>query len=182
MDHSQPRRLEERLARELGLALLLLGVALVQTALLPRPLGFTPNVLLMLVLSQALIAGAANAARWAFYGGISLDLCAGTLLGSHSLLLLAAVLVGTLPFVRLRRDNWFLPLGSALLGALTYYVLFPLVTGGLALLSNQTLLQTHMLIIVLPGVLIVLIPALPLFTFMRWLESRRRGEVPVDIY
>lgn len=182
MDYTQPRRLEERIARELGVALFLLGVALIQTALLPRPLGFAPNILLMLVLSQALIAGTANAARWAFYGGISLDLCAGTLLGSHSLLLLVAVLMGTLPFVRLRRDNWLLPLGSAVLGSVAYYTLFPIVMRVPDFLSNQELIQTHLLVVVLPGVLMILIPALPLFMFMRWIESRRRGEVPVDIY
>ncbi len=48
MGYSQPRRLEERVAHEVGLALLLLGVAVVQAALLPRPLGFAPNLLLLL--------------------------------------------------------------------------------------------------------------------------------------
>jgi hypothetical protein len=42
--------------------------------------------------------------------------------------------------------------------------------------------RAYVLIVALPGVLIALIPALPLFLFMRWLEMRRRGEVPVDVY
>jgi hypothetical protein len=27
-----------------------------------------------------------------------------------------------------------------------------------------------------------LIPSLPVFLIMRWLEARRRGEVPIDVY
>src|SRR6266496_892844 len=109
MGSAQPRRIEERIIRELWLALTLLGLALAQAALMPRLLGLTPNLLLLLTICQALIIGSANAARWAFYAGLALDLSADTALGLHVL-------------------------------------------------------------------------ALPLFLSMRWLEGRRRGEVPFDVY
>ena len=73
MGATQPRRLEERVAREVVLALALLALALAQAALLPRPLGAAPNVLLLLTVCQALIAGPASAALWSFYGGLALD-------------------------------------------------------------------------------------------------------------
>lgn len=179
MGYSQPRRVEEYIARELVLALVLLGVALAQTTLLPRPLGFAPNLLLMLVICQALLAGPASAARWAFYGGLSLDICASSTLGSHALALLAAVLLDTLMFARLSRGNWLLPLLGALFGTLAYHAVLTTIR---TLLIAPVDPQTYLLIVVLPETLVVLIPALPLFLIMRLIEGRRRGEVPVDVY
>jgi rod shape-determining protein MreD len=179
MDSSQPRRIEERIAREVVLALGLLGVALLQATLLPHPLGVVPNLLLLLVVCQTLIAGPANAARWAFYGGLSLDLCADSTLGTHALALLAAALVTALTLVRMSRANWLLPLAGATLGALAYHAVLALIV---ALLVAPIGPRLYLLIVVLPGTLAVLIPALPLFLAMRWLKERQRGEVPVDVY
>src|SRR5512145_1072159 len=96
MGYSKRRRIEERIAREIGLAFVLLGIVLVQTALIPRIFGFATNLLLVIVICQALIVGPTSATRWAFYGGLSMDLCADSLLGSHTLALLAAVLLASL--------------------------------------------------------------------------------------
>ena len=101
MGARQPRRIEERLAREIWLALALLACSLAQTTLLPRLLGLAPNLLLLLVICQALIAGPVGGARWAFYGGLGLDLCSDTALGSHSLALLAGVLLAGVLLARL---------------------------------------------------------------------------------
>lgn len=179
MGHSQPRRLEERVAHEVGLALLLLGVAVVQAALLPRPLGFAPNLMLLLVVCQALLAGAASAARWAFYGGLSLDICANAPLGTHALALLVATLLTALALARFSRGNWLVPLAGVLLGMLAYHAVITLIW---ALLIAPVSLRAYLPIVLLPDTMLALIPALPLFLIMRWLESRRRGEVPVDVY
>jgi len=179
MGYSQPRRIEEFAAREVGLALLLLALALAQSALLPRPGDFVLNPLLVLTICQALLAGPAVAARWAFYGGLSLDLCANSVLGTHPLALLAATVLPALVLARLSRRNWLLPLLGVALGALAYYAVFASI---MALLVAPIDPRAYLLIVVLPGALIALIPALPLFLFMRWLEMRRRGEVPVDVY
>src|SRR5262245_17550199 len=109
MGYSQPRRLEERVAYEVWLALVLLAIALIQSALLPRPLGLVLNPLLVLVVCHALVADLASAARWAFYAGLSLDLCADSVLGSHALALLAAVVLASWTLSRLGRGNWLLP-------------------------------------------------------------------------
>ena len=179
MGSAQPRRIEERIAREIWLALLLLMLGLAQAALMPRMLGSTPNLLLLLTICQALIAGPANAARWAFYGGLALDLSADTALGAHALALLAAVLVAASILARFSRGNWLLPLAGAVLGSLAYYSVLALLT---FLLVAPISPRAYALVVVLPATILVLIPALPLFLSMRWLEGRRRGEVPVDVY
>ena len=179
MGDSRPRRIEEFLAREVALALLLLAVAMVQSALLPRPAALTLNPLLLLTICQGLLAGPSNAARWAFYGGISLDICAGSTLGTHALALLSALLLPTLLLVRLSRRNWLLPLIGVELGALAYYTVLGLLT---ALLVAPFDPRSYVLVAVLPSLLLALAPALPLFLMMRALQIRRRGEVPVDVY
>jgi rod shape-determining protein MreD len=179
MGAAQPRRIEERIARELVLAALLLAVALAQTTLLPRPLAAAPNVMLLLVICQALLAGPANAARWAFYGGLGLDLCADSPLGTHALALLVAVLVPSLILIRISRGNWLLPLLGAVLGSLAYYAVLALLT---SLMVAPIDPRAYLLVVLVPATLMVLVPALPLFLSMRWIEGRRRGEVQVDVY
>jgi rod shape-determining protein MreD len=179
MGARQPRRIEERIARELWLALALLACALVQTTLLPRLLGLTPNVLLLLVICQALIAGPVSGARWAFYAGLGLDLCSDSALGSHSLALLAGALLATLVLGWLSRGNWLLPLLGVVLGSLAYHAVLVLI---ISLLVAPIGLQAYLLLVLLPATLLILIPALPLFLTMRVLEGRRRGEVPIDVY
>jgi rod shape-determining protein MreD len=179
MGSAQPRRIEERVVRELGLALVLLGLALVQAALVPHLLGLTPNLLLLLTICQALIAGPANAARWAFYAGLALDLGADTALGLHALALLATVLGVGLILARWSRGNWLLPLAGVVLGSLAYHAVLALFT---ALLVAPISPRIYALVVVLPATILVLVPSLPLFLSMRWLEGRRRGEVPFDVY
>jgi hypothetical protein len=179
MGYSQPRRIEELAAREVGLALILLAVAMIQAALLPRADDFALNPLLVLVICRGLLAGPASAARWALYGGLGLDICADSPLGSHALALLAAVLLPALALARFSRRNWLLPLAGATLGASGYYVVQGLLLATLVAAVDPA---SYLLIVMLPGVLLTLIPALPLFLTMRWLEMRRRGEVPVDVY
>jgi hypothetical protein len=178
MGYSQRRRVEEQLARELLLALSLLGTALIQTALLPRPLGSALNLLLLLTICQALLAGPVSAARWALYGGISLDLCASTALGTHALALLAAVLAAqTLGW--LNRGNWLLPLLGAPLGTLAYHlVLAAVVTAVVAPIEPRA----YALVALVPDLLVILVAALPTYMMMRALAGRRRGEVPIDVY
>lgn len=179
MGHSQPRRIEERVAHEVWVALLLLAVALVQSALLPRPLGFILNPLLILVVCQALVSGPAVAARWAFYGGLGLDICSDSALGTHALGLLAAALLASLALARFSRGNWLLPLVGVVLGAVAYNMVLALIW---ALLVAAIDLRAYLVDVVLPSVLMALIPALPLFLIMRWFRGRLRGEVPIDVY
>ncbi|MFO7170192.1 MAG: hypothetical protein DIU80_019375 [Chloroflexota bacterium] len=178
MGFSQRRRVEELLARELLLALTLFAVALAQTTLLPRPLDGAPNLLLLLTICQALIAGPGNASRWAFYGGLGLDLCAASLLGTHALALLAAA-ISTLLLSWLSRGNWLLPLIGGVNGALAYHATLGLIT---SLTVAPVEPRQYLLVAALPDILVTLVLALPTYMLMRWWAGRRRGEVPVDVY
>lgn len=173
MGDSQPGKLEERLAREVLLILGLVGLAILQATLLLTPLGFPPALVLVLVVCRALVGLGANtlesdvsaAVRWAFYGGLALDVCAAAPFGSHSLALLAATALVIVFAARLRLGSGLLPLVAVLLGTLVYEVI-------LGLLYHVTVAaldwSRHALVILLPSVLLALVATLPVFHFLRW--------------
>jgi len=41
---------------------------------------------------------------------------------------------------------------------------------------------TYVSAVALPEMLVIVIPALPVFLVLRWLRSIRRGELPLDVY
>jgi rod shape-determining protein MreD len=179
MGATQPRRIEELVAREVGLALVLLAAALAQATLLPRMFGAVPNALLLLTICQALLTGPANGARWGFYAGLGLDLLTDSAFGTHALALIAAALFATLWLAWLSRGNWLLPLIGTLLGSLAYHAVLVLLT---SLLVAPVSLRAYLPIVLAPATILIIIPALPLFLLLRWVERRRRGEVPIDVY
>lgn len=179
MGYSQPRRIEERIAREIVLALFLFVAAALQTTVIPRPLGFPPNLVLILAICQALIVSVPRASRWAFYGGIALDICSASLIGLHALALLFAIFAASLPLMRMSRENWLLPILGALFGSFGYYVALGLLTVAFDGMLDP---RAFTLVAMLPDMLATLIPALPVFLLWRAWLSRRRGEVPVDVY
>jgi rod shape-determining protein MreD len=180
MGEPQRQRFEERLFKGLLLIAALFMVAAFQTALLPRVGGAQLNLVLLLVICQGLITGGDTAARWAFYGGLAIDVCApGLPLGSHALALLAGALVGLAPFRRLSRNNWGIPLAGVLLGALTYHGVIGALT---ALLVGPMPYESFARETMLPGLIVALVPTLPLYLLLRWIDLRRRGEVRIEIY
>jgi rod shape-determining protein MreD len=179
MGHSRQRRIEEIVVHEVALFAALLVVALVQTALLPRPFDVSLNLILLLAVCHGLIAGATSAARWAFYGGLALDLCAMTFAGMHALALLTGVIVSTVLVSRLSRENWLVPILGVAIGAFLYHAVYALL---LTLLVAPVDFEGYALAALVPDALIALIPALPLYLVFRWNEDRVRRRVPVDVY
>ncbi len=179
MGHSRQRRIEEIVVHEVALFAALFVVALVQTALLPRPFDVPLNLILLLAVCHGLIAGATSAARWAFYGGLALDLCAMTFAGMHALALLTGVIVSTVLVSRLSRENWLVPILGVAIGASMYHAVYVLL---LTLLVAPVDFEGYALAALLPDTLIALIPALPLYLVFRWNEDRVRRRVPVDVY
>jgi cell shape-determining protein MreD len=179
MGHSRQRRIEEIVVHEVALFAALLVVALVQTALLPRPFDVSLNLILLLAVCHGLIAGATSAARWAFYGGLALDLCAMTFAGMHALALLTGVIVSTVLVSRLSRENWLVPILGVAIGAFLYHAVYALL---LTLLVASVDFEGYALAALVPDTLIALIPALPLYLVFRWNEDRVRRRVPVDVY
>lgn len=178
MGYSHNRRIEEYVAREVLLAASMLAVALLQTALFVRPFGLVPNLVLLLVICRSLLHGPTNASRWALYGGVSLDLCGASMLGSHTLALLAAALLAALSLRNLRPDNWLLPLFGALLGGSAYQMTLATLTAMFVAPFDP---QPYALVVVLPELLATISPVLPVFLIMRRLEERRR-RLPIDVY
>lgn len=179
MGDYQPKRVEEWLLQEALLVLAMAALALVQVALLPAPLGFPPALLLVLVVCRVLIGvrsptaegGIGGAMRWAFYGGLALDLLAATPLGAHALALLLALLLVTLLGGQMRVEGSLLPLLAVPLGALVY-------EATLGLVYSQTIApldwSSYALVVMAPSVVIALVPTPPIFFLMRWFDLRRR--------
>lgn len=177
MGDSQPRRLEERLAREAGLILLMIGLAVVQVTLLTTPLGFAAPLVLVLAISRTLIgvgsafpdSGVSAGMRWALYGGLALDLLAAAPLGSHALGALLACLAVAAITRRLRIERPLIPLLAVLLGAL-------IAETTQALLTQPGPIEwpIYARFVLLPAVLAALVPTLPIFFGLRWIL---RGEL-----
>ncbi len=166
-------KIEERLLLELVLIGGLVLLALAQTTLIPRPLGIAPPLMLVVVVCRTLIGmedsmpdnSLARSLRWAFYGGIALDICAATPLGSHAIALLLASMMVMLLANRLRIGRALLPLLAVLLATVLYEATLGLFYHVLVAPLDWS---QHMLVIVLPSVLFALIPALPVFYLLRW--------------
>ncbi len=179
MGYSQPKRLEERLAYEVVVLLGITVLALLQVTLLPAPLGFPPALLLVLVVCRVLVGLRSStpdqdttlALRWAFYGGMALDLLSSTPLGSHALALLAAAVLVFLVARRLQVAGPVLPLVSVFLGGIVYEVVLALVY---AATVHPLDWQPYTVIVMIPSVLLALIPTLPVFFVMLWLHQQQR--------
>ena len=179
MGDNQRRRLEEIIAREIWLAGVMIFIALLQVALPPQSINLIPNILLLLVVCQSLLQGSGNASRWAFYGGIGLDICSGTTFGVHAMALIIAVLTARLALMRISRTSWITPLAGVPLGMIAYYSTMAIL---ISLLVAPIDLVRYSVIAVLPELLATIVPALPFFLTMRWLIERQRGAVAIDIY
>jgi rod shape-determining protein MreD len=162
--NNQSRRIEERLARELGLVLILLLLALIQVTLLTAPTGFCIPLLLVLAIGRALVgAGTAEPVRglmrglwWAFYGGIALDLLGSMPFGSHTIAHLVAVFVVGLVARRFVVERPLVSLLSVACGTLIYEAVL-----WLLVLPPDSDWQVYVRVVMLPSLLLALIPTLP---------------------
>jgi rod shape-determining protein MreD len=176
MGDTRTRKLEERIAHEVLLILSLAALALLETTLLLTPLGFPPALVLIVVVCRVLPGleraspeeDASKAIRWAFYGGIALDVFAATPFGSHALALLLATMVIIIIAGRLQTSGGLVPLFVVLLATIVYELI-------LALIYHYTVAPLewgqYALVVVVPSVLITLIPTLPIFHLLRWRYS-----------
>lgn len=172
MGDSQPRRLEELLAREAVQVLALVALALLQVTVLTTPLGFALPLLLVLVVCQVLVGVGSptpdrtigHALRWALYGGLALDVLSATPLGAHALALLLAALVVMLATRRLRVGGPIIPLLAVLVASLIYELTLALITQ-----PTPIAWASYSRVVLLPALLMALIPTLPVYLGLRWL-------------
>lgn len=179
MDNTKRRKIEEIIWFELRIIAFIVIILLVQRLFVPALFDVPVNVMLLLVVLQVLIEPFNHMARWAFYGGLMLDVLGGTWLGWHAVQLLVAMMVVYIVLVRITSEKWILPVAAVLLGGVVYHMVNMLL---MWLLISDFSLAEYGVVVFIPELLVLLVPALPIFLLLRWLRSIRRGEVPIDVY
>jgi rod shape-determining protein MreD len=157
--------------------LLLIGVGLLQSALLPymRIAGVLPDLMLALVVAWSLLRRAPEGLIWALVGGLVLDLLSGAPFGVFTLGLVSASLIASASATVLFRSYALLPVVAIVPATLVYHgvVLLLLYAAGrqidwLATLSSVTL----------PALPVNLGLMLLVFPLARWLHRQTaQGEV-----
>jgi rod shape-determining protein MreD len=179
MDNTKRRKIEEVIWLEVRTLLIVAFFVIGQRLLMPTVFQVAINVMLLLVVIQVLIEPIPIVARWAFYAGLVLDIVSGTWLGWHSILLLLAMLAVYAVLARITSENWLLPIVAVVLGGLTYHAFHVLFT--YALVGGFDLAK-YVVVVFIPELAVILIPALPVFLLLRSWRGIRRGEVPIDVY
>ena len=167
MDYRR-RRLEERVSHQIVLALLMVLTALAQVNLLPMVLRAPLNLVLVAVVAWTMVRDANAGAAVAFYGGLTLDLLAGTPVGAHILPLLLVAGITNVVIERFPAENWLLTLLLVGAGTPIYHLIVLVFSGGA---SNWLVWAA----VVLPPALVVnLILALPEYLVLQWWNERRQ--------
>lgn len=173
MGDTRPRRIEQYFLRELLFVVLMVVVALVQITSAPVIAGFPVPLVLVVVVCQLLVGlddtvagvGGDVALRWAFYGGIVLDIGADTPLGSHVLALMLALVLVVLVTRQFRGGRALLPLVAVFIALLVYETVLAIFYHTMVAVVDW---RSQGLYIVLPSLLLALIITLPLFHLLRW--------------
>ncbi len=162
-------KIEQHIARQVLRALLLLSVALLQTALAPTLWRFRVDWVLLMVVGWTLLRGLVPGVRWAVYGGVALDVLGTMPIGSHLLALLLCVCGVALVVEPLDRDQPLLLLATLLLATLVYGFTLMLV---LYMTGQRLPWYQYPLVVVIPTAIINTIAAFPTFALLRWLDQR----------
>ena len=179
MDNPQRYKIEEIVWHELRTIVLLIVIVIFQKIFLVNIFGASLNLLLLLVVLRTLIEPIVTIGRWALYGGLIFDSMSGAWLGMHSIGLILAVVTIFVLLSRITSENWILPIVAVIIGSLVYHFCNGILL--YVLVGNFNIL-TYITVVFIPGLLIILVPALPVFLLLRWLRSMQRGELPLDVY
>ncbi len=166
MDYRR-RRLDEQLATQVGLALLVLAAVLIQTTLLPTVLRAPLNLVLIATICWTMVSGPTKGAAIGFYGGLVLDLLAHSAFGTHALALLVVAGITAVVVERLPAENWLLTLILVAVGTPLYH----LIVIGLNGPVNDWL--SWLIVVIPPAIVINLVLALPEFLVIRWWHERQ---------
>lgn len=170
---------EQRVLRQVLRALIMLGVALLQTSLAPTLWRFRVDWVLLLVVGWTILHGLMPGVQWALYGGISLDLLSSMPIGSHVFALLLCVSVIAVLTEPLERDQPMLILVVLLLATMLYGFILMVV---LQLSSGAVPWQRYPLVVVVPTALINTIFALPTFALMRRFYARSQPNSAIELF
>lgn len=179
MDYPKRYKIEERIGYELRAILILFGMVVMQKIIVITWIGLAVTLVLLLVVLRVLLEPVTQVVRWALYGGLLLDVTSGARLGVHAIALIIAVGIVYVLLSRITSESWVLPIVAVLVGGIVYHLCNALLLvvqfGGYDFLAYLTA-------VALPEMLMIVIPALPIFLLLRWVRSIRRGELPLDVY
>lgn len=162
-------KIEQLIVQQALQALLLLSLALFQTAFAPTFWRFRADWVLIVVVGWTLLRGLLPGVRWSLYGGLALGLLGALPLGSHLLALLLCVIAIAFLTEPLDREQPLLVLASMLGAALLYGLILALIQP----LAGQPLpWRQYALIVILPTALVDTIVAIPTFALLRWIQRR----------
>jgi rod shape-determining protein MreD len=168
-------KIEQRIMRQLLRAMLLLCLALLQTALAPTFWRFRADWVLIAVIGWTILRGLFPGVRWAIYGGLSLDVLGILPIGSHLLALLICVIIVAVIVEPLDRDQPLLLIGTMLGASLLYGCILALL---LPLTGFTVPWQHYALVEIAPTAIINTIVSIPMFALLRRLH--RRGQAIVE--
>ncbi|MBN1934798.1 MAG: rod shape-determining protein MreD [Anaerolineae bacterium] len=149
--------------------LLLFGLALVQSTVLPRVTlwGVHPELMLMVVISWSILSGAEEGMLWALIGGIPLDLLSAGTFGLHTLALLLVSFLSGLGESTIFRSDLLMPLLIIPLATLGYELAL---LGGLYLTGWSAPFGAYFSRAVLPSMLLNTLLMAPIYLILRALH------------
>ncbi len=167
-------KIEQRILIEIATALLLIGVALLQTSLAPSIYRFRIDWVLLLVVGWTLLRGLVPGLRWAMYGGVALDVLQPLPLGTHLLALLICVIGVAYVTEPLDREQPLLVVLALLGSSLVYGTVVTLV---LHVTVQAVPWLGFSLTSLLPTALLDAVAGVPVFGLMRRMSRQAQLEV-----
>lgn len=129
--------------------------------------GARVDLTLLVVVSWSILRGPGEGLRWAFVGGIWLDVLSGGPFGVQTLALLVVSLVVSLGEVRIFRSHIAMPLASATGATLVYYLLD---LGLLQVMGHPLPWLEAIGGIVLPAMILNTLAMILVYPALRWLH------------
>jgi rod shape-determining protein MreD len=153
----------------------LLGTAVLQTAIMPRLSlwGVKPDLMLLVVISWSLLRGTKEGATWALGGGLLLDLLSGGPFGTATLALMLSSLVAGLGELNLFRGSLWLPLAAGLLASAVYNASFLVM---LQVFGRPVPWGSELLLVTLPSMALNALVIYPTYWSVRSLHRRTRSK------
>lgn len=155
-------------------ALMLLSLALAQTALAPTFWRFRADWVLIAVIGWTILRGLIPGVRWAIYGGLSLDLVGTMHVGSHLLALLICVIGVALVVEPLDREQPLLVIAAMLAASVLYGSILAVL---LMAQDFDVPWRYYALVEIFPTAIINTILAIPTFALLRRLYKRGQPTV-----
>ncbi|MCC7450317.1 MAG: rod shape-determining protein MreD [Anaerolineae bacterium] len=152
------------MTRYISLPILIIA-AILQSTVIPeiRIGGGGPDLIVMLVIAWALLAGVEEGTVWALIGGVVQDLLNGTPTGTSALALVVLVFVITLAIRPVNRKNLIVPPLVAAVGTVLYHVMLMAL---LTVVGRPVSISYTLPYVTLPTVLFNTVLMLPVFRVM----------------